>query len=109
MSWLETMRSVLLSVINMRKKLALIILATLSLVGCTLGNKGFNEYDGLDTEYTKVHLFGIGCVDKSETKLLIVGNNGGAGLLLRYTNKYGDEFTTTEFAFVNGVCPICRK
>jgi hypothetical protein len=92
----------------MRKKLALIILATLSLVGCTLGNKGYTVYDGLDTEYTKVHLYGIGCVDKSQTKLLIVGGDA-AGLLLKYTDKYGDEFITTEFAFVNGVCPICKK
>lgn len=108
MSWPETMRSVLLWVISMRKKLALIILATLSLVGCNFGNKGYTEYNGLDTEYSKVHIYGIGCVDKSQTKLLIVGGDG-VGLLLKYTDKYGDEFITTEFAFVNGVCPICKK
>lgn len=88
--------------------ISLCALVLVSLVGCNFGTKGYNVYDGLDTEYTKVHLYGIGCVDKSQTKLLIVGSDG-AGLLLRYTDKNGDEFITTEFAFVKGTCPICKK
>ena len=113
MSWPVTMRSVLLSVTNMKKRyfiiaafVALFALVILSLVGCEFGSKAYTEYDGLDTEYTKVHLFGVGCVDKSKTKLLITGDSG---LLLKYTDKYGDEFITTEFAFVKGICPVCKK
>lgn len=99
----------------MKKRVLLIIaafitlcaLVLVSLVGCGLGSKGYTEYDGLDTEYTKVHIYGVGCVEKETTKLLSAGENGG--LLLKYTDKYGDEFITTEFAFVKGACPICKK
>jgi hypothetical protein len=87
--------------------IALCALALVSLIGCGLGSKGYTEYDGLNTEYTKVHIYGVGCVEKEKTKLLSVGENGG--LLIRYTDKYGDEFITTEFAFVKGTCPICKK
>ena len=86
--------------------IALCALVLVSLIGCGLGSKGYTEYDGLDTEYTKVHVYGVGCVEKEKTKLLTVSDSG---LLLRYTDKYGDEFITTEFAFVKGTCPICKK
>lgn len=94
------------------KKLALLLLPLL-LCGLT----SCNELDNvgsckIDKNYEAVHIYGIGCVPAEKCELVYVNKEmveGIANIWLKYTDKYGDEFTTTEFALVKGACPICKK
>ena len=96
----------------MKKKFALLLLPLLlcGLTSCDkLSNVGSCK---IDKDYEAVHIYGIGCVSTSKCELVYVnreGSDGVADIWLKYTDKYGDEFTTTEFALVKGACPICKK
>ena len=92
----------------MKKKLMLLILPLMLLAGCDK-SYAFGPVKTENISYDKVHIYGVGCVDKKDTVGIWIYDANRGMYHIRYTNQDGDEFTTTAYAFVKGKCPICGE
>ena len=85
------------------KKL-LLLLPLLLMVSCNTATIPEKE---IDYDYSKVHIYEVGCVPKSRCNTIWLRTGYAGTALIEYTDDDGNKFVTSSYALVQGDCPIC--